>query len=311
MGGDCVPTNASGCSVDEDCCAFPQRPSEYSGVFCDRPTGFAAARKRGIRLLDVCLHNGGQADSTLNISARRSQIRRLENRFIVLPHIQTILCAIEKNGLSVQNAIARAIHPDPHPDFNATVTNGFRYSPDRWDMDEDLIRQKLHDSRWRRIIVHRSPLDRFVSAYNSKCKNADGDGKRHCWELFGAENLSMHDVAARLDRRVPTNPHWLPQARFCGGLTATYTHAIPFDELASRLPRALGVREDTIAGAVHASGILATHITNASGASHWLPAKLQATLRRIYREDIELELGTPHARLCATSTPDCGRLDRE
>lgn len=305
----CIPTNVSGppgCLEDTDCCAFHSNPSVWSGVFCDHAPGYAAARKQGTILPNRCLHNGGQADSALNMSSRSVLVHRLDDHFIVLPRLKALLCAIDKNGLSVQNAIARAIHADPHPEYTATVRGGLRFSPDRWDIDVDGVQRLLTDDTWRRIIVHRSPYDRFVSAYNSKCKNADGDGERHCWKLFGGENVSMQEVATRLlSRGLPSNSHWLPQARFCGGLTATYTHAVPFDTMATALPEALGVSQDTIAAAAHASGIPAAHVTNASGASQWLPAELREMLTRVYHEDVELGLGTPQARLCAPSSPAC------
>ena len=243
----CVPTNVSeppGCLRDEDCCAYPHNPSIYSGVFCDAPAGYPTARKRGVRLPKVCVHNGAQADSSLDMRTRRALASRLWNRLIVLPDLRTVLCAIDKNGLTVQNAVARAIHRDPHPEFTGSFfgAGGFRFAPDRYDIDAAAAKRLVADSGWRRIIVHRSPLDRFVSAYNSKCRNADGDGRRHCWDLFGGENVSMSEVATwLLANGIPNNPHWLPQAHFCGGLAgATYTHAIPFDQMATLLPRAFG-----------------------------------------------------------------------
>eukprot|EP00964_Phaeocystis_antarctica_P163216 scaffold138998_cov151-Phaeocystis_antarctica.AAC.1 len=68
-------------------------------------------------------------------------------------------------------------------------------------------------------------MERFLSAYRSKCLLGDSDGRTHCHQVFKlnnshmaprAEELSVLNVANRLAKYGHYNPHWATQSSFCG-----------------------------------------------------------------------------------------------
>ena len=96
-------------------------------------------------------------------------------------------------------------------------------------------------SEWRIGVVYREPTERFMPAYYSKCLLSDPDGRVHCHQLFGLrdDEISVEAVASGLKTHGRQNPHWAPQAEFCGGTVGwrwgQYTHRINFDNLTAGL----------------------------------------------------------------------------
>ena len=103
---------------------------------------------------------------------------------------------------------------------------------------------------WRRAVIVRDPIDRFVSAYMSKCARCrylpgkpspKGDGCYNCNSAMGlsrTRNWTMTEVALALAANGGSskNDHWKPQATFCGGLGSSwrsYTDIVPFENLAA------------------------------------------------------------------------------
>ena len=103
------------------------------------------------------------------------------------------------------------------------------------------------DQTWARVVIYRDPLERFVSAFRSKCEQADHDWRSQCDEVFGfgrqangnRQNITLESVARRLtdpSLRAWTNPHWAPQRSFCGDLLASwpsFTHHLELHSMAS------------------------------------------------------------------------------
>ena len=119
------------------------------------------------------------------------------DRWIVMPHFLTMMCGIEKNGISIQNKFAQEIQTDPNP-FIKHVPYGLRFTCQQWKLS--LIQCKRLTSKYRTIVVKRDPIERFVSAFKSKCANADGDGERR-------KPLSqLRDGQLRSLRRRPCDP---------------------------------------------------------------------------------------------------------
>lgn len=198
-----------------------------------------------------------------------------QDRWIVLPHFMTMMCGIEKNGFSVQNDFARRIQMDPKPS-EKHVPWGLRFTCNRWKLSPHQCRQLT--STYRTIVVKRDPIERFVSAFKSKCRNADGDGERHCWKLFGY-NATMHSVALALYRRKSLNPHWAEQHTFCDG-HKNYSVCIPFWNISSLSH--LFNRSDTEDLLKVKRG---THITNASVSE--LSFSTIKVLKKVYKHDLE------------------------
>lgn len=102
------------------------------------------------------------------------------------------------------------------------------------------VQPMLCDPTWTRIIVLRDPLDRFLSAWRSKCVEVESGP----WDCFWLPNRG---TAVPLKAIINTmnssgdhgNIHWAPQVQMCGGLQHTlrlYQHVIPFAAAGSVLP---------------------------------------------------------------------------
>ena len=141
--------------------------------------------------------------------------------------VLVITCGIEKNGITLLNRIL------------ATVL-GRRFewkpaNPSTMGLSLAAFKDRLGDASnsWRKLVVYRDPMERFLSAYRSKCLLADGDrdGRKHCHDVFGLNDsqISLLNVASRLPQHghtaTRTGRHrrrfaGVPSAR-CGRATRT------------------------------------------------------------------------------------------
>tara|TARA_X000001036_G_C20401160_1_gene692844 strand:- start:34 stop:684 length:651 start_codon:yes stop_codon:yes gene_type:complete len=201
------------------------------------------------------------------------------DRLIFLPKILTVFCAIEKNGLVIQNKMARQVQNNPHPE-RKHVPFGLRFTATQFGYNSAVVQDIMTNRSWRRYVVLRNPITRFVSAFNSKCKNTDGDGNRHCWSLFG-KNATFDSVISQLLHKKSNNPHWASQHSFCGGITRyNYTY-LDFEKMAI-LPVLL--HQPNLRHFV--DNKTSRHVTNAS--SQQLSNIQQTQLRKIYAKDFNL-----------------------
>ena len=172
--------------------------------------------------------------------ALRNDRSRWFNRVKVLKKSRMLICAVEKNGLSIIQRLAW-LAEDKSPSNMVDYWN--RFTPARQKLPfRDFLALMYNDSSWRKVIVYRNPLERFLSAYRSKCLLGDAhDGRTHCHKVFRLEdeNVSLVNVAYRLRTFGRHNPHWAPQSDFCGNTTVPlwehYTHRIPFLNLTQGL----------------------------------------------------------------------------
>ena len=86
------------------------------------------------------------------------------DRVIVLPSAKVLLCTAEKNGLTEINKLAATVMGQPH--------RWFQFSPAHQGLDFATFQQYLRDSSWRKAVFYRDPMERFLSAYLSKCLRA-------------------------------------------------------------------------------------------------------------------------------------------
>ena len=163
------------------------------------------------------------------------------NNLIILPKQHIVLCAIEKCGFTTMQVVADRVDRG-HVDLQRP--RWFSFSPAAWqragwtNMTFDaylrILKGTTQLSPWRTVVVLRSPLDRFLSAYQSKCIPRTPDAWRHCGKQFGFAKpslISINAVAERLRKHASNDPHWAPQSAFCGGtvgkhLQQRYTHRI-------------------------------------------------------------------------------------
>lgn len=174
----------------------------------------------------------------------------------------------------------------------------------------------LASSRWYKLLVVRDPIDRFASAYRSKCEvqldgsdGRDADGAQHCRKLLRIPQADMSAlrVIEELERArrkgytpATRNPHWLEQRLFCGGVEHSYryyNYRVAFERLREGLTRLLDSLDNATHGntvnldvaAARATILKETsprHITNATGARSWLDEKTTEKVAAYYARDI-------------------------
>ena len=135
------------------------------------------------------------------------------DRFIVLPEYQILFCYIEKVGCTSFNKFFNFLTGEAHPKKwfkNTPNVHGYSY--------EDLNKLLLNKS-WHKAVFYRHPTDRFLSAYQSKCNPTRTN---HCKNTFGYVNVTFDDTIAALSQTTKlNNVHWIPQHKFCGGLSSS------------------------------------------------------------------------------------------
>ena len=100
-----------------------------------------------------------------------------------------LFCGIEKNGITTLNEVAAIVRGRPFrysdaPDIACTSPQrGMPAMCGEGISAEDApvpLPAIMTDSAWRRVIVYRDPVERFLSAYRSKCGQVDHDWEYHC-----------------------------------------------------------------------------------------------------------------------------------
>lgn len=130
------------------------------------------------------------------------------SRVIVLSPERLLLCGVEKNGIALLNQLAARVRGQRFAWFS--------YNPWRSGIPPDpdaLWHWRSPD--WRRVVVLREPMERFFSAWASKCgPHRDHDGDRNCEQVFQLthrDNATVNTVASRLQPYGLVNAHWAPQ----------------------------------------------------------------------------------------------------
>ena len=216
------------------------------------------------------------------------------DRVVTFPEKRIIVCGIEKNGVTELNQLAAAIHND-------TMESWFKYSPQSNGIKFTTFLRLLKFKSWRKALIYRDPMERFLSAYNSKCLKRDIDGYLHCHRFFNLtdDEVSLRAVAERLPRDGHLNPHWARQGAFCGNTFASnwgdYDFHIPTRNL-SRLMDVFDGRldadeEERAQAFVRSSApnrALSNHTTNAEASIHEESLAVRRLLYDYYAEDYRL-----------------------
>ena len=147
--------------------------------------------------------------------------------------VDVLTCGIEKNGITLLTRIIAEVM--------GQKVQWFPANPSTVGLSLEAFKDRLGDASnsWRKLVVYRDPMERFLSAYRSKCLLADGDrnGRMHCHNLFRLNDsqISVLNVASRLPQYGHHNPHWATQTSFCGGtvgsMWTSYTHHVSFNNL--------------------------------------------------------------------------------
>ena len=187
---------------------------------------------------------------------------RLLESLLPVPQHKILVCLIEKNGLTAQAVLfAGLLGAHNTSKVNKMIESGTVPQGTNWlkvqytKMIESPVEfmatatARLLSPNWRKVVVLRHPVERFVSAYRDKCvtelalwkSNAPHSDVR-CLRVFRLDvaNVSIKAVAERLHLGA-ADPHWAPQSTFCGGLSATrgQYQRVMFGEMAKELPSLL------------------------------------------------------------------------
>ena len=142
-------------------------------------------------------------------------------RLVILPDHKLLFCYIEKvAGTSFNSLFNHIAGHKTNRLKNMWFLNDFRR---RGLKMRDVI-GLLGNESWHKAVFYRDPVDRFVSAYISKCVLRSKDkfsrkGSRHCKDIFGNRTATFHQ-ALKVVSQVSAigNAHWLQQFQFCGDL---------------------------------------------------------------------------------------------
>ena len=250
----------------------------------------------------------------------RSLSNELIGNFVVLPEQRVLLCTIDKCANTLlAYAAARVSGISSVHKIGASRDN--TYAKVRYTGSAEDVAQLLFDPQantgWRRAVVLRDPVERFVSAYVSKCLQCNatigGDGCYNCHSALGLPRrvdrvptlAETVDALTRIGPRRVRNPHWVPQARFCGGLARNwraYTHVLPFANVSAglatlfegRVPRNRRHGLNQLLSGKETAGLTGGENHNRAMPGHTLrqvsmmPLSLRARLEAFYAEDLAL-----------------------
>jgi len=189
----------------------------------------------------------------------------LLTHFIVVPEHKLLFCYMEKVGCTNFNNLFRFLRERYDPS-QAEMGPWQRNNPVERGVAKLKLKDLLIDKSWHKAIFYREPMERFVSAFRSKCEGADGkEGHDHCKHMFGNENVSFDEAVSQI-RKFDANhgddiaaekaldEHFRQQTDFCGGLAATLRYYDTVEELdrdtahvkVAKLLETIGVKAETV-----------------------------------------------------------------
>lgn len=155
----------------------------------------------------------------------RNDTRSLEH-FIVVPEHKLLFCYIEKVGCMNFNKLFTQVRSRYDSGMLENTNPWYRNTPSAHGLSKSDLEQMLINKNWHKAVFYREPLERFASAFRSKCEGVDQDGCRHCGLQFGKYSVPFSEAALSMlkaDERPDEchDDHFRQQREFCGGLDET------------------------------------------------------------------------------------------
>lgn len=176
-----------------------------------------------------------------HVQARLSD--QLLNNFIVIPEHNLLFCYIEKVGCANFNELFRRLR-SRYDESQIEGTIWGKNSPRKHHLNREDLEQILANSSWHKAVFWRNPLERFISAFLSKCGGAHTDGQYHCKDQFHTANISFAAAVSAIAERdleqldrgeaiddLNFNKHFRSMGHFCGGLRNTLQFYDTVEEL--------------------------------------------------------------------------------
>lgn len=178
------------------------------------------------------LHSAEDGTQSRTLSA--SINTRLTENFVIVPEYKLMLCYVEKVACKNFNRITCMLRaPELHGGKGCNSHVWFRNTPAVHGLQLQDLKRMLVDPAWHKAVFYREPLERFASAFSSKCEQSDGDGAQICTGALGANStVPKRDVMNNMSERIRRfaiaatrlasprrfDRHFQPQSLFCGGL---------------------------------------------------------------------------------------------
>eukprot|EP00611_Tribonema_gayanum_P032697 TRINITY_DN9883_c0_g1_i1.p1 TRINITY_DN9883_c0_g1~~TRINITY_DN9883_c0_g1_i1.p1 ORF type:complete len:349 (-),score=37.67 TRINITY_DN9883_c0_g1_i1:695-1675(-) len=197
----------------------------------------------------------GDGVTTAHVTAPAPVMDNLYQHWIIVPEIKLLFCFIEKVGCESFNDLFRSYRSrwDPR---QAKGRKPWRHNNMKaHNMSEADVDRLVLDETWHKAVFFREPLERFLSAFRSKCEPGHDIDREHCTDTFGSEDPPFAVAVDRLRQAPPiTDAHWRPQSDFCGGLPSKLSHFQTVEQLdpatshekVSALLHTLGVQPESI-----------------------------------------------------------------
>ena len=130
--------------------------------------------------------------------------------FAVIPDYHLLFCRIHKAGSAALNSLLPSISPIPNPQ-NPSWTY---YQASDYNLQADDLTRILQDSTWLKVLIYRDPLERFLSAYRSKCELFHDDV---CDTVFHHHRPTFAQAIQRIILHDDVSPdsHFIPQSSIC------------------------------------------------------------------------------------------------
>lgn len=191
----------------------------------------------------------------------------LWQKFIVVPEHKLLFCVMEKVAGTDFNDLFRRVRAQYDPAQLQGLPWG-KNSPQVHGLNKTDLSSMLRNKSWHKAVFYRDPVERFASAWASKCGHADVDGIEHCKKQFNDPDINFtnaiswlrrYDAAFESPASAPDDDfdvHFRRAGDFCGGIATTLQHYDTVEQLdidsanakVSRLLQAVGVNSSSIDG---------------------------------------------------------------
>lgn len=131
--------------------------------------------------------------------------------FALLPEYKLLFCCIAKAGSTAIAKLLISISPPPYPQHPVWT----QHRPTDYGLSAEDMLRILNDHSWLKSVIYRDPLERFLSAYRSKCEDFDAD--QSCALVFHNRNPSFAGAVRQLVLNDDFSPdgHFSMQADSC------------------------------------------------------------------------------------------------
>lgn len=132
-------------------------------------------------------------------------------QYVILPPYKLMFCRIHKAGSTGLNHVVSALVPPRFPQRPEWTVHG----ASDYGLTASDVSNLLRDQSWFKAFIYREPLERFLSAYRSKCEGYDAP--TNCHRAFHTNIPTFSGAIRRMILREDYfgDDHFEPQANYC------------------------------------------------------------------------------------------------